>query len=120
LSGANDINYRHRNDAGTVIFQEIFVNDVDGTLRNYSLRDTASQFQPYVDGTANTFVSYTRAGVTTLNLFGLGANPTATFIEAMTGYISEAIFFPSVLSNTDLNTVNASQGAAFGITVVAI
>jgi hypothetical protein len=119
-TGNDGLTYRWRNDASTTTFADLFLDDVNDTLRNWSLRDTGSQFQPYIDGTANAFVGYTRSGVTTLNIFGLGGNPTAANIESFTGYISEAIFFPSALSNADLNTVNASQGAAFGITVATI
>jgi hypothetical protein len=116
-TGNNDIAYRWRNDAATTTSANLFIDEVNDTLRNYALRDTGSQFQPYVNGVEEAPVNYTRSGATTVNIFGLGANPTSANIEAITGHISEAIFFGSALSNANMNTINLSQGAAFGISV---
>jgi hypothetical protein len=116
-TGNNDIAYRWRNDAATTTSSNLFIDEVNDTLRNYALRDTGSQFQPYVNGVEEAPVNYTRSGTTTVNIFGLGANPTSANIEAITGHISEAIFFGSALSNANMNTINLSQGAAFGISV---
>jgi hypothetical protein len=49
-----------------------------------------------------------------VNIGGYGNNTN----RAMNGAVSEVIIFPRSLSDTERQTVEISQGTAFGITVV--
>lgn len=113
------INLRTRDDTGaqSAFVQGVVDGEIDDTLRNYAFRDSGTQAQGFVNGLPETAQSYTRTGTFTFNLFTIGANGTAASIEAFTGYMSEAIFFPTQLSNADMNTVNLSQGGEYGISV---
>lgn len=117
--GGNRLHLRTRDDTATqgAFVQNIFDGEIDDTLRNYAIRDGGTQIQGFANGIAETARSYTRTGTYTFNLFTIGANGTAANIEAFTGFMSEAIFFSSAISNADMNTVNLSQGGEYGITV---
>lgn len=113
--------YTLRNDANTTIVNFVDITPAstfDGILKNIVVRDTGSQAQAFVNGTNGTNANYTRSGALTLDRFALGGRVSFFGSVAVSaGNIAEAIFFPSSVSNADLNAVNASQGSAYGLTI---
>lgn len=108
-----------RNDANVAALFEANLSDnaFNSVLKNIAIRDNGSSVQGFLNGTAGTAQNYTRSGVLTLDRFAIGRSDVFGFNMVSTGNVAEMIFFLSSLSNADLNAVNASQGAAYGITV---
>ena len=109
-----------RNDSGSTIVNNTVLqeNVFDNILKNIVIRDTGSSLLSVINGNAGNSTNYTRSGSITLDSLTInGETSQGGQFGGPTGYFSEALFFPSALSNGDMNNVNASQGEAFGITV---
>ena len=104
-----------RNDANTSILGTTLVNNAfAASLRQITVRDNATQLAGWQHLTAGTPAAYTRSTLTA-NDFHLGADvragaPSVTYNN---GYISEAIFSTSALSDTDREAIANNQVAAF-------
>ncbi len=117
------LGYYLRTDSQTEILNAAsapnIANVLDSTLRSITLRDNQTVVDGFNNGTpASPQGSYTRSGTLTLTRFTIGALLRLSPGSFFGGYISEIIIFDSFQSNTNINTVGASQGGEYGITVL--
>jgi hypothetical protein len=110
-----------RNDASSQRLSEQFANAaLDNTLRAISFREGSGLVSAFNNGAENAgdvTTAYSRVAPLTTTRFVLGALIRTTVSNHISASISELIVFASSISNADFNTVGASQGEAYGITV---
>lgn len=106
-----------RNSASVVLLSNsALLNSAGGaTLRNYTWKDTGSAVTAYQGLTAGTPAAYTRSGTLAPDTFAIGADFRSGSAQQnwSGGWISEAIFFTSALSDTDREAITNNQVAAF-------
>lgn len=106
-----------RNNASTTVLSNstLLANAINANLQQVTYKDTGTAVTAYQGLTAGTPAAYTRSGVFTLDLFTLGGDIRGNTNQDPWngGYISEAIFFTSALSDTDREAIASNQVSAF-------
>jgi len=111
-----------KNDSASVVLSAGSISSTpafDGTFRTITYSDRGSSVLGYVQGTAGSSQSYTRSGTLTLNEFCIGGyNCKNSLAYPWVGYVTEAMFFPEVLSTIDRQAIEHSEEQFFGISGV--
>lgn len=113
------LRFQRVNDAGGVtVIDASAAGAFNGTPRVFALRDSGSFVEGFVNGSRfGIGTAYTRTGdLTGLNDNTLGGSTQTN--TGITGDMPEFIVMSGAVSDEDLNTIIASQGGEYGITVV--
>lgn len=105
-----------RNDAGSIRIDNnisLFADAFDNTLRAYAWRDGAAQITGYRDSQVGSTLAYTREGVLTLDRFGIGIDMRTTPSAPIVMSLSEAIFIPSALLESEIFDLQDDQNSFF-------
>lgn len=116
-SSTNTMTKLIRNDANTVLSATGTgtLTAFDGELKVYGFKDTGSELSSYINGTVDLNAeAYTRSGTLTMNRFGIGAVVRDAPASRFAGFFSEVIVHPSVLSDTNRQSIERDQKRYFG------